>query len=88
MMASESVPNRTVVSITDAHLTLEELLDVVAGCRVELAASARSRIEESRGVVSQALAGPEPVYGPNTGVGHMKDSSGVDVLLHGALTLR
>jgi histidine ammonia-lyase len=61
------------VMISDAPMPLEELLAVVDGARVELTPAARARIEASRAVVEKALAGTEPVYGLNTGVGHMKD---------------
>jgi histidine ammonia-lyase len=62
-----------VVSVSQAPLELEELLDVVRGAPVELGPDARSRIIASRAVVDDALASGEPVYGLSTGVGHMKD---------------
>ena len=61
------------VTISDRPMTLEELLDVASGSRVELDETARSTISASRAVVDRMLEGDEPVYGLNTGVGHMKD---------------
>ena len=55
-------------------MTLEELLDIARGSRVELAETARSMITASRAVIDRMLGGDEPIYGLNTGVGHMKDS--------------
>ena len=40
---------------------------------VELTAEAEARIVASRAVVEEHLARPEPVYGLNTGLGHMRD---------------
>jgi len=62
-----------VVTVTESPLEIDELLEVVRGVKVELGPDARSRILASRAVVDDALAGVEPVYGLNTGVGHMKD---------------
>ncbi len=61
------------VTITAAPLTIEELLDIARGAPVELGADARTRIGASRAVVDAALASGRPVYGLNTGVGHLKD---------------
>jgi histidine ammonia-lyase len=63
-----------VVTITEAPLTLEELSAVATGAPVELADDVRATIEASRAVIDRMLGGDEPVYGLNTGVGHMKDS--------------
>ncbi|MDP9224414.1 MAG: aromatic amino acid ammonia-lyase [Actinomycetota bacterium] len=62
-----------VVTVGQSPLAIEELLDVVRGARVELGPDARSRILASRAVVDEVLAGAEPIYGLNTGVGHGKD---------------
>lgn len=62
-----------VVTVSQSPLAIEELLEVVRGARVELGPDSRSRILASRAVVDDALAGIAPVYGLNTGVGHMKD---------------
>ncbi|CAN5535000.1 histidine ammonia-lyase [soil metagenome] len=62
-----------VVTVTESPLEIDELLNVVRGVKVELGPDAQSRILASRAVVDDALAGVEPVYGLNTGVGHMKD---------------
>jgi len=64
----------TVVTITDAPLTIEELLAVARGARIELGDDARAAIAASRAVIDRMLEGDRPVYGLNTGVGHMKDS--------------
>ncbi len=61
------------VTITQAPLTIEELLEVAHGALVELGPDARTLIGASRAVVDAALASGRPVYGLNTGVGHMKD---------------
>ena len=63
-----------VVAITSAPLGLEDLLAIADGARVSLADDARAAIAASRAVIDRMLEGTEPVYGLNTGVGHMKDS--------------
>jgi histidine ammonia-lyase len=62
-----------IVRITRAPLSIEELLAVADGAHVELGDAARATIAASRAVVDRMLEGDEPVYGLNTGVGHMKD---------------
>ena len=62
------------VTITGAPLTVEELLEIVQGAEVGIGDAARAMIEASRAVIDRMLEGDEPVYGLNTGVGHMKDS--------------
>src|SRR4051794_41914594 len=62
------------VTITGDPLTLEELLAIIDGGRVELADDARTAIAASRAVVDRALAGNEAVYGMTTQVGHGKDT--------------
>ncbi|MBA3622297.1 MAG: aromatic amino acid lyase [Euzebyales bacterium] len=61
------------VTITDAALSIEDLLAVVDGAPVELAASARARIAAGRAVIDDALASGEAIYGVTTQVGHGKD---------------
>jgi histidine ammonia-lyase len=61
------------VTITDAPMSVEELLAVAEGAPVELAPSARATIQASRAVVDKALAGGDPVYGLTTQVGHGRD---------------
>lgn len=61
------------LTIGEAPCTVEDVVRVARGARVKLAPEARSRIRASRAVVDDVLAGKEPVYGLNTGVGHMKD---------------
>ncbi len=62
------------VTITAAPFTIEELLGVARGARLEIGDDARATIEASRAVIDRMLVGDEPVYGLNTGVGHMKDT--------------
>jgi histidine ammonia-lyase len=61
------------VTITDAPMSIEELLAVAEGAPVELAPAARATIQASRAVVDKALAGGDPIYGLTTQVGHGKD---------------
>ena len=61
------------VVIGDARFTVEDVVRVARGAGVELAPAARSRIRAGRAIIDDVLAGDEPVYGLNTGVGHMKD---------------
>jgi histidine ammonia-lyase len=63
-----------VVTITSAPLGLEDLLAIADGAQVSLADDARAAIVTSRAVIDRMLESTEPVYGLNTGVGHMKDS--------------
>ena len=63
-----------VVTITSAPLELEDLLAIADGAPVSLADDARATIVASRAVIDRMLEGSAPVYGLNTGVGHMKDS--------------
>ncbi|MBA3764953.1 MAG: aromatic amino acid lyase, partial [Actinobacteria bacterium] len=62
------------ITITGMPMTIEQLLEVALGARVELGGDARATIGASRAVIDRMLEGDEPVYGLNTGVGHMKDS--------------
>ena len=61
------------VTISDGPLSIEELLAVVEGSRVELAPAARDRIAAGRAAVDRALASGDAVYGLTTQVGHGKD---------------
>ena len=61
------------VTITDAPLSIEELLAVADGAPVELAPAARAAIQAGRAVVDKALASGDAVYGLTTQVGHGKD---------------
>ncbi len=63
-----------VVQIGRRSLTIDELGRVAAGAPVKLHHSAVERIGSARAVVDKALAGGLPVYGLNTGVGHLKDT--------------
>lgn len=62
------------VTITAAPLSLEELLAVTHGARVELGHDARARIAAGRAVVDTAVARGDAIYGLTTGVGHGKDT--------------
>ncbi len=55
-------------------VTVEDVRAVALGAHVELDASAWERIRAGRAVVDAAVAGGAPVYGLNTGVGHLKDT--------------
>jgi histidine ammonia-lyase len=61
------------VTIGEPPLSLDDLLDVARGARVEVAPEALVRIRASRAVVDEVLASARAVYGLTTGVGHMKD---------------
>ena len=61
------------VTITEGPLGVDELVAVARGAPVAIGAGARARIEASRAVVERALRAGKPVYGLNTGVGHLKD---------------
>ncbi|HEX6254980.1 MAG TPA: aromatic amino acid ammonia-lyase [Euzebyales bacterium] len=65
----------TTVTITAGPLSLEDLLAVTRGARIELGLEARARIATSRAVVDTAVARGDPIYGLTTGVGHGKDTS-------------
>ena len=55
-------------------LTLEAIVSVAQGTRdAELAPDARQRIERSRAVVDAKSAGPDAVYGVNTGFGSFSE---------------
>ena len=52
-----------VITISDEPLTLDGLLRIAAGARLQLSEAARERIRASRAVVDAALSGPDLVYG-------------------------
>jgi histidine ammonia-lyase len=62
-----------VITISDEPISLDALLRIAAGARVELSQEAVARIRASRDVVEAALSGPGLVYGLNTGLGHMRN---------------
>lgn len=62
-----------IVTVADSQLSVDDLLHVANGADVELAFAAVSRILSSRAVVDSALASGRPVYGLNTGLGHMSN---------------
>ncbi|MGY1707953.1 aromatic amino acid ammonia-lyase [Geodermatophilus sp. SYSU D00758] len=62
------------VTITSAPLSVDDLLAVVDGARVELGPAARDAIAAARAVVDEALSSHAAVYGLTTQVGHLRDS--------------
>ncbi len=66
---SEAAP----VVLDDAPLTVAQLVRVARGADLVLAPVAQARIAASREVVDSFVDGPEPIYGLNTGLGHMRD---------------
>ena len=63
------------IEIDGNSLTLEQTAAVADGAMVQLAASARPRIEQARQFVEQIIARGEVVYGINTGFGKLADVS-------------
>jgi histidine ammonia-lyase len=61
------------ITISTAPLSVDDLLAVVDGARVELDESATTSIAAARAVVDEALAARLPVYGLTTQVGHGRD---------------
>src|SRR5690606_14790242 len=57
------------VVLDGRSLTRAEVAAVAAGAPVALDAAARERVAASRAVVERRAAGPEPLYGINTGFG-------------------
>jgi histidine ammonia-lyase len=62
------------VTVGERAMELDELLAVAAGAPVILGDATRATIAASRDVVDRMLERDEPVYGLNTGVGHLKDT--------------
>ena len=54
-------------------LGVEAIVRIANGAGVELTPEAESRALASRAVVEEHLARPDPVYGLNTGLGHLRD---------------
>jgi histidine ammonia-lyase len=71
------------VTISESALSVEELLAVVHGARVELDDGVRAGIAAGRGVVDRALGAREPVYGLTTQVGHGRDTRLTDEEIRG-----
>jgi len=66
---------RTVIVNGDA-LTVADVVDVASGAaRAELGPEVAGRMEFSRSVVMDAIAGDHPVYGVNTGFGALADTA-------------
>ncbi len=65
---------RTVIVNGDG-LTVQDVIDVARGdTRAELGPDVPARMESSRQVVADAIAGDDPVYGVNTGFGALADT--------------
>ncbi|NEK58324.1 aromatic amino acid lyase [Geodermatophilus sabuli] len=64
----------TIVRISTAPLSIDDLLAVVDGARVELAEPARAVVAAAREVVEEALTAGAAVYGLTTQVGHLRDT--------------
>ncbi|RFU23301.1 aromatic amino acid ammonia-lyase [Geodermatophilus marinus] len=62
------------VTIDDRALSVDDLLAVVDGARVELGTAAREAIAAARAVVDEALSSHAAVYGLTTQVGHLRDT--------------
>ncbi|MDQ3752680.1 MAG: aromatic amino acid ammonia-lyase [Actinomycetota bacterium] len=65
--------NLNVVTVAGSTLHIDELLDVANGAKVELSSTAVESLQSSRTVVDRALSSGRPVYGLNTGLGHMSN---------------
>jgi histidine ammonia-lyase len=61
------------IEVSAGRVAIADLVRIARGARLELTPDAIGRIEESRAVVEQALAGPSLVYGLNTGLGHLRN---------------
>jgi histidine ammonia-lyase len=61
------------VVLDAAPIGVEEIVRIAGGAGVRLTEVAEARVRASRAVVEEHLARPEPVYGLNTGLGHMRD---------------
>jgi histidine ammonia-lyase len=69
------------VSIGSAPLHVEQVVRVARGAPVKLEPAAIERIVAGRAIVDRAIAGPDLVYGLNTGLGHLRDERiGVEAL--------
>ena len=63
------------VLISRMPMSLDELLAVARGARIELSKGAVARIEAARRIVDEAASGRDLVYGLNTGLGHARDKA-------------
>jgi histidine ammonia-lyase len=61
------------VTVGAEPLGVAEIVRIANGAGVQLTAEAEARVSASRAVVEEHLQRPEPVYGLNTGLGHMRD---------------
>lgn len=65
--------NADAVVISTGLLTLDEVLLVADGARVELSSEAVEVMQRSRSTVDEAIARGDAIYGVTTGVGHARD---------------
>ncbi|MDQ4064544.1 MAG: aromatic amino acid lyase, partial [Actinomycetota bacterium] len=54
-----------------ASLTIQDVVDVARGAKVEIDASVRGRVERARALIDDAVASGGAVYGINTGIGDL-----------------
>ena len=72
-VARASPGSGDVVEVGLEPLGVDAILRIAGGASVRLTPEAEARIAASRAVVDEHLARPDPVYGLNTGLGHMRD---------------
>jgi histidine ammonia-lyase len=65
-------PDEPVV-VSTRPTTIDDVIRIADGARVELSPDAVERIAASRAVVDRALAGPDLIYGLNTGLGSLRN---------------
>ena len=61
------------VVIDVAPMSVDEVVRIAHGAPARMTEAAEARIEASRAVVERQLARPEPVYGLNTQLGHLRN---------------
>jgi histidine ammonia-lyase len=63
----------TAVVIGEKPIAVADVVKVALGAGVELSSQARDRIKATRIVVDELVGGETPIYGLNTGLGHLRD---------------
>ena len=61
------------IAISIDRVPVADLVRIARGASVQLTQAALGRIDQSRAVVDEAIAGPNLVYGLNTGLGHLRN---------------
>lgn len=61
------------VIIGEKPITVAEVVEIARGAGLELSPQARDRIKGTRAVVDELVGGETPIYGLNTGLGHLRD---------------